>query len=443
MKLNSPRVAAPMTSTYEGGLTKVASNYKQLRRAVLSCLLWEDNFYESGEDVATRINKLAKTVDPVMVAALSNEAKQVHKLRHAPLWLSLGLLGTKNSKVDVAKTIASNINRADELSEVVAMYWKDGKKPLANQLKKALNLSFQKFSAFDLQKWNKNDATVKLRDVMFLTHPTPVDAAQAAAFKAIADNVSSAEAEKATGVKVDTWEKRLSAGNDKKASFIDLMNKKKMGATAFISNIRGMLEAGVPEYMIRDYAKNVKTEFILPFRFISAAKAVPALEDMFEEMMLKNLEGFPKLNGRTALFVDVSGSMFGPKISAKSELDRFDAAAALAMLTREICETVDVYTFSNNTVRVSARRGFALREALSKSQPHGGTTLDLSKAVGYDRVIVFGDGEHGNSLRNVAPKQYMINVAPYKNSVSHGSWVEVQGFSEAIMRYIVALEAEE
>ncbi len=40
----------------------------QLRRSVMSCLLWEDEHYESGESIAARIAKHAAEVTPVELA---------------------------------------------------------------------------------------------------------------------------------------------------------------------------------------------------------------------------------------------------------------------------------------------------------------------------------------------------------------------------------------
>lgn len=447
MRLNSP-VKPTYTTTFEGGRTLAVNDEKALRRAVLACLLWEDTFYESGEAIADRIKTLSAKVNPRKVYDLALEAKKVHKLRHVPLWVALALLGNKNKAgVNVAQLISETVVRPDELAEILAMYWKDGRKPLANQLKQGLADAFTKFNPFELLKWNKNDAAIKLRDVMFLVHPQPKNAEQAKAYKAIANNVSTGEAEKMTKTRVDTWERRLSAGEDKGSSFIKLMSDNKLGATAFISNVRNMVQAGVPEQLIRDYARKVKTELILPFRFVSAARAVPQLEDMFEEMMLRCLENQPKLSGRTALLIDVSGSMFGVKVADKSDLDRFDAAAALAMLAREMCDSVDVYSFSDAIARIPARRGFALREAIRDSQRHNGTylrgALDNLRGQGYDRVIVFTDGESHDGLAvNIAEKQYMLNVASHRNAVAHGAWEEVQGFSESVMRYIMELEKD-
>jgi len=54
---------------------------------------------------------------------------------------------------------------------------------------------------------------------------------------------------------------------------------------------------------------------------------------------------------------------------------RNDAAYGLAVLLREIAEQVSLYSFSDKLVRVPARQGFALRDALNASQPHSGTYL--------------------------------------------------------------------
>ena len=168
---------------------------------------------------------------------------------------------------------------------------------------------------------------------------------------------------------------------------------------------------------------------------------------MLEQMMFRALATQPKLSGKTVLVIDVSGSMFGTSISAKSDLDRFDAAAALAILCREICEEVEIYSFSYDAVRVAPRRGFALREAISSSQDHGGTqlgqamqTIDANSS--YDRVIVFTDEQSYDRPTEPRGRGYLVNVASYQHGVNHSDWNEINGFSEAVIDYIQALEHE-
>ena len=101
---------------------------------------------------------------------------------------------------------------------------------------------------------------------------------------------------------------------------------------------------------------------------------------------------------------------------------RIDAACGLAVLAREIGDEVEIFTFSNEVVKVPPRRGFALRDAIVNSQPHGGTYL--GKAVTEvdrkdARLIVFTDEQAHDPVG--APKGigYMVNVASYQHGVGH------------------------
>lgn len=73
--------------THEGAPAAVLTPEQSLRRSVLACMLWEDEFYESGQTIATRIRALVPQVEPARVAALAIEARTSMKLRHAPLLL--------------------------------------------------------------------------------------------------------------------------------------------------------------------------------------------------------------------------------------------------------------------------------------------------------------------------------------------------------------------
>lgn len=411
------------------------SHYAQLERIVLASMLWEDTFYVDGKSHAEKVAELTKKVTPEKVSELAIKARGAFKLRHIPLLIAREL--ARIGKLSAA-TLNAVIQRPDEMGEFMAMYWKEGKQPLSNQVKKGLAQAFSKFNEYQLAKWDKSSAAIKLRDIMFLAHPKPQDALQEAMFKRIANNELKTP---------DTWEVALSGGADKKETFERLMQEKKLGALAFLRNLRNMLEAGVSEATIRGYSKTVNLERVLPFRFVAAARIVPQLEDMLESMMLRSLQDHEKLSGKTILLVDVSGSMFGGKVSQKGDLTNFDAAAALAMLCREVCDDVEVYTFSNTLVRVAPRRGFAMADALSSSQPHSGTHLASSLQMlrsKADRIIVFTDEQAYD--RPYAPqaygsdKGYVINVSSYENGINHGDWLTVTGFSEAVVDYIQQLE---
>lgn len=414
-------------ATHEGLRVKAITPEAQLRRITLASMLWEKQFYIDGVEQAKIIADNVAKCSADFVSNLALEARTTFKLRHIPLMLTREL--ARHGKLK-ANALTSVIQRPDEMSEFLALYWKDGKTPIANQVKKGLADAFTKFNEYQLAKWDKNSAAVSLRDVMFLSHAKPLNPLQEALFKRVANQEL---------VTPDTWETQLSAGADKKETFSRLMAEKKLGALAFLRNLRNMVQAGVTEQSIRAYANTVDVAKVLPFRYIAAARIVPQFEDMLESMMLRSLATLDKLPGKTVLLVDVSGSMFGTKISEKSDLDRFDAAAALAMLCREVCESVEVYSFSNSLVQVAPRKGFALRDAISCSQSHSGTALGRSLGQltsSYDRVIVFTDEQSHD--RPASPKGlgYIINVAGYQNGINQDSWTTITGFSEAIIDYI-------
>ena len=110
--------------THEGAPARNISPVLQLRRSVLACLLWENQFYEDGVEIAGRISSLVPKVKPEAVAALAIEARDKMKLRHAPLLLVREMARQKEHRALVAKTLAEVIQRADELAEFVAIYWR-------------------------------------------------------------------------------------------------------------------------------------------------------------------------------------------------------------------------------------------------------------------------------------------------------------------------------
>lgn len=429
-------VKVPAPVTHEGGTAKRITPEMELRRTVMSCMLWEDTFYESGVSVADRIKALVPKVHPITCASIAIEARTKMHLRHVPLLVVREMARQPSYRPWVAKTLEEVIQRPDELTEFLAIYWKDDKnQSLANSVKKGLAAAFCKFNDFQMAKYNR-DGAVKLRDVMFLVHPKPKDKAQENLFRALAEETLKAP---------DTWEVALSAGADKKETFTRLIKEKKLGGLAFIRNLRNMNESGVSATTIREGFKNLKTDKILPYRFLAAARHAPNWEPSLEEAMFKTVEGAPKIGGRTVLLVDVSGSM-DAALSAKSEMMRIDAANGLAVLLRELCDDVRIFSFSDVIKVIPPRRGFALRDAIHQSQPHGGTHLaeairTINAKFDYDRLIVITDEQSSDGIVSPKGKGYVINVASYQNGVGYGKWTHIDGFSEQVVDFIRELEA--
>jgi len=426
--------------THEGARARRSTPEEELRRSLMNCLLWEDQFYEDGVSIAERMAKLVLAVAPETAAALAVEAREVMNLRHAPLLIVREMARYPSHRGLVAETLARIIQRPDEMAELLAIYWADvlgpmqqrKRQPVSAQIKKGLAKALTKFDAYQLAKYDR-DGPVRIRDVLFLVHAKPKDEAQEKIWKELVDG---------TLATPDTWEVSLSSGKDKRETFERLIADKKLGGLALLRNLRLMQNAGVPRDTIASAIAAMRTDRILPFRFIAAARHAPELEPELESAMLKSLKEQARLKGATRLLIDVSGSM-DAALSAQSEMTRLEAACGLAILAREVCEKVEIFTFSNEVKKVPPRRGFALRDAIVGSQPHQGTYL--GKAVSAIdqkgvRLIVFTDEQSHDAVPKPVGRATMINVASYQHGVGHGDWQRVNGFSEAIIAWIAASE---
>jgi 60 kDa SS-A/Ro ribonucleoprotein len=435
--------------THEGAKSTPVNAYKQLKRSVMACMLWEDNFYEDGKSIVERIEELADKCDQLQVLNLALEAHDKGFLRHVPLMLIVcALKNTKKARfakkeIGIAGYIDKICSRPDQMTELLSLYWKENKKKaLPAQLKKGLAKAFRKFDAYQLAKYNR-DNPVKLRDVLFLCHAKAKDPEQDAMWKQLITNTLPIP---------ETWETKLSSGEDKKESFKELLFKGKMGKLAILRNLRNMRESGLTK-------QEVETELckrgrpLLPFQFLMAAQAVPQWEDIIDKAMIASMDGKPKMSGMTVVFVDVSGSMYGGTVSAKSQVRLQDAASGIAILLREVCTDYEFFTFSHHLAVIPPRQGMALRDAIDKSQGHSGTALGASLSlfeskrnnIKIDRIIVITDEQHSDRLpRMNIDKCYIINVSNCKNGIGNkGQWTTISGFSENVIDYIQEIEKDD
>lgn len=425
--------------THEGGpafahLKPLAA----LRRTVLSCLLWEDNFYEDGVSVAERIASLAAQVTPQELAALAIQARGQFNLRHVPLHLLVTLAKTGSGTPILRNTMPHVLKRVDDMTEFAALYWKANPgKDFSAQMKKGFSETFQRFREYHFAKYDR-DAGVKLRDVMFLAHAKPRDAEREALYKRVAERTLETP---------DTWEVALSAGKLPKEEFERLIREGKLGYLALLRNLRNMAKAGCDDALVKDaILAREGAARVLPFRFVAAARAVPQYERELDLALQETIKLLPATQGETWILIDVSGSMDDP-LSAKSDMRRIDAAAALGSMFPGSCR---LFTFSNELVEVPPRKGMAGVDAIDKSQDHEGTHLrkamkqlqEFPRRTALPRLVVITDEQSADGVgAPFAERNYMINVASYQNGVGYGGkWTHITGFSEAIFTFIREFE---
>jgi hypothetical protein len=417
--------------TYEGGRANIISKEEQLKRTVLTCLLWEENSYESGETIASRMEELVKKVDPKVVEQIAIQAKNEMKLRHVPLFLAILLIENGHN---VRHLIPQIVNRVDDMGELLAIYRRnDAKKKFSRSLLKGIRDCFPKFNEYSFSKYKGNGKAYKLVDIINLVHPKPDNDIQRQLYNKIV---------KGTLATSQTWEVGYSAcknDEEKKKVWETLIAEGKLGGLATLRNLRNMQQVNVPKETIQKAIRNIKDPKMLPIDFLKSAQENPAFENEIEERFLELFNHIDeKIEGKTLLLVDVSDSM------SNNDCLNEKRAGSLGMIAREMFKDIDIKVFGNDIDDVANRRGFALRDLLKHRNEctYLGKAMKKVNTMNYDRIIVITDEQTSDSVPNpVAKKAYMLNVASNKNGVGYsGGWRHISGWSDAVLKFILEYE---
>ena len=471
-------------------LTPAQELYAAVATAALS-----DQFYESADTRLARLRELVARSDPQFVARLAVYAREQLYLRSVPLVLAVELARLHRGDNLVSRLVARVVQRADEIPELLAFYAQANARTgvktlgrLSKQVRHGLALAFNKFDAYQLAKYDRDGAAVRLRDALFLVHPKPRSEAQQAVFDQLVAGTLPVPY---------TWETELSAAGqvaytspDERQAAIartwqTLVASRRLGYMALLRNLRNLLEANVNAETLAltcatlADAGQVARARQLPFRFLAAYREVLALEVGAAPPVLaaleaaiggsaRNLRGFGA-DTRVVVACDVSGSMQQP-ISPRSKVLLYDVGLVLGMLLQSRCQHVVTGIFGNTWKRVALPQGQVLRNVQELYRREGEVgyatnghlvVQDLrQRREVVDKVLLFTDCQlwdstgHGNTLAqewaayraNVAPQArlYLFDLAghgtaPPKMRAEHGVAL-IAGWSDKIFDVLAALE---
>lgn len=417
-----------------------------LRRTLLSCILWENNFYLDGKSISNILTTQLSEVPVEQACSLIDEARNKHNLRSAPIFLLSKMISLPSFKPVVKNLIPKVIHNPIDAEKLLTYYWENEKRPIPSTVpkcvKQGLSTCLNKFSEYQFAKY-LNHKPISSRDLLRLTHPSPKNEIQAKIFQ---------ETVKKTIKEAETWEQRLSSGQNKKEVFETMLRDNDLGIVALVKNLRNILNSGVSKDLVTSKLLEAKTEKLLPYQFIQASKYVPEMQSTLEQVMIKNLQGLEKLPGKTIILIDVSGSMESP-VNKDSELNRLDCASAVAILLSQVCESLVVFTFSDYIKEVVKANPFQLMKNISSSQPHNGTRLKKAiqdiNTLDYDRLIIITDEESQDGITTAkVSKAYLLNVVGHTNTttknqenwVSYKDWIHIEGFSQNVVNYVLGLD---
>jgi hypothetical protein len=491
MKFNFLRKEKKVVMNNEGAKAYTMTPAEELYTAVVTTGL-SNTTYEKGNERLNRIQSLITKNDPEFVAKLAVYARKEMYLRSIPLVLTTELARQTSGTDLVSRTVDGVIQRADEITELLAYYQLANERTevkklnrLSKQIQKGLVKSFNKFDEYQFAKYNRK-AEVTLKDALFLVHPKAKDENQQVIFnKIVSDSLQTPY----------TWEVELSvlgqtrfaSEAEKKSAFKnkweELIFSNKLGYVATLRNLRNILEAGVsPDAMskICHYLadeKAVRNSKQLPFRFLAAYRELKTIDSPYLSTMLETLEeavlvsahnikGFG-FDTSVVIAADVSGSMQQP-VSPKSKILLYDIGLLMSMILQSQCKNVITGMFGDRWKRVSMPKNSILRNVndFYKREGEVGYSTNgylviedlISRRENVDKIMLFTDTQMWNSngnthsfesswkrYKSINPnaKLYIFDLAGYGRQpldVRKNDVYLIAGWSDKIFDVLNALE---
>ena len=437
---------------------------EKLVSMVLTTFFNEKKFYgDNSKELAELAESIAQT-DPRFVANLAVYARKEMHLRSVSHVLTCVVAHTVVSKPFIRYTVDGVVERADDMTEILACYISMFGKPVPNGLKKALGDAMNRTNEFTFSKYNTPGKVVSFKDVLRICHPKPAtDKASKVFNEILTDTLPVAK----------RWETELSARGNNKEVWEEIIDENRLGYMAMLRNLRNIINAG-PDNIDKVYEKLSNRDEVLkskqlPFRFLSAYNNLPTgatsrVRDVLEDACEYSIANLPNIPGKTVIAIDVSGSM-NLNISNKSDTTCGEIAVLLGLMASKLCEEYIVYLFDIDLklMNVSHRSGI-LQTACNYNILGRGTDLTLSirrminSGIYADRLIMLSDNEINSSWRGF-DKTCQSYVDQYRNQVNPDLWVHaidlqgygtqqfigdktniIAGWSERVLEFITLVE---
>lgn len=350
---------APTAVNKMGEKAYVLSPKEEFVATILTTFL-QPSYYEKEKEVVARIKNAMSKVDPLFAAKAAIYARDDANMRSVT-HLIAGELPSRIVGTHWAKRFYRKIAvRPDDMAEIVAYYFnvvRGGKNPimLPNAMKKGFREKLMSMDPYLIDKYKMERKQFSLLALVKLLHPTPTQS-NAEAYKRLHDGKSLAGLYSSK-----ILEKEMSKAGGKGKTVAQVAAAKEEAISSVIGNVKGMPIFNLVRNLrnIILYAPSQVDEAcrqlvipekivlsrLLPFRFLSAyteidsmtavptsprssvifedeiatrqvtAAELPALKakvmNALEKAMEISCSNIPKLEGRTAILIDHSGSMRG------------------------------------------------------------------------------------------------------------------------------------
>lgn len=310
---NKIRNSTPVANiTNDAGWPAIKQSAKLEAISLVLTSFVKDKYYSSAQDDLTRLKWLTEKVDTEFLAKLAIFARTKFGMRSITHALA-GYLAPKLSGKQYAKSFYDKvIHRVDDMQEILAVIQSTSSKCVPNAVRKGFKAAFERFDAYQLAKYRTENKSIKLVDIVNLVHPR-----HSKAIKQLVEGTLKNE---------QTWEAKVSAaGNSENATakeeaWWELILNKKLGYLALIRNLRNIeaqlkwagaqMITGTLVQQLTD-VKSITQSLVMPFQIKTAYDIVTNrdLKQALSQAMEISVQNVPKFPGKTAIFLDRSGSM--------------------------------------------------------------------------------------------------------------------------------------
>ena len=406
------------TVNREGYAAYKMDGKEQLVSAVLTTMFKEPKYYGSTDSDVVRLATVCVRENPEFLSRLACYARNEFNMRSVSHVLACVIAHEANRYT--RKTVRNIIVRPDDITEIMECYLQMYGKPFPNALKREIAKQIQCFDEYAVAKYNGRHQTMKFKDILRITHPTPKNEETEALFRKILDDTLETPY---------TWETEVSRRGNNKEVWNELIASGKVGYMALLRNMRNIIKSGADiETVLKIISsrEQVLKSRQLPFRFYSAYLMLqqagfmtPDIHNALEQAITASIENMEPVTGRTLIAIDISGSM-SAAIARNSTVRCNDIAALLGAISSRLCEDAVVCCFdcAGSWSAVPDKSGYMIKrygkydsilDICSKSRFNGGGT-DMSLPMIYalekdetarirpfDRVIYLSDNECNNS----------------------------------------------
>ena len=395
-------ISTQMVDSYEGGKVFEKNPLEEWMNTLFSSYL-TDKFYENEDTQTTRFIELTNQIIAKYGASFAAKAAVFARKELGMRSVSQLTAAILNEYQFENKRhfFSQIVNRPDDVAEIFAAIEAfDGKRSHATV--RGFSDYLSSLGDYHIGKYKMKGKQYNMFDLINITHAhsESIDKYKAGTLEA-----------------PDTWEIKISTSEDKDQEWRRLLQEGKLGYLALIRNLNNILEAIDPtksgrfdDAIVYDYlvpqitnVDKIRKSMVFPYQIYNAYRnlkvhnflVIAALEKAFRI----SCDNMPKFAGKTAIVLDVSGSMRST-ISSKSVISLKEVGACYGIAIWLNNPDVDIIKFGNNAKSVKLNpldNAFSCIEKLVANDGCGFGT-DIAPAYEnflnhnfYDRIFLISD----------------------------------------------------